>query len=159
MLSQDSCAETSTPVDRIIADGPRIQAWLHKQSGLPLRGDFHGVARELAGEIVSAFGYDNFTDGGCALHVSTLRPLTKTLVLWAFRIPFEQWGMRFLMAVGSAKNLKSLRIAAKLGFKEAGTIPGEVVFFALQKQDCRWLSQPRDNNEQRRRISPPGPGP
>lgn len=138
-------------MDRIIADGPRIQAWLHKHSGLPLRGDFHGVAREVDGEIVSAFGYDNFTDGGCALHVSTTRPLTKGLVLWAFRIPFEQWGFRFLFGLVSAKNLKSLHLAGRLGFKEAGGIPGEVTFFALQKQDCRWLT-PEKQHEQRRRI-------
>jgi RimJ/RimL family protein N-acetyltransferase len=151
--SPDSCAATSTPVDRIIVDGPRIQQWLHEQSGLPLKGDFHGVARELDGEIVSAFGYDNFTDGGCALHVSTLRPLTRTLVRWAFRIPFEQWGMRFLMGCVSAKNLKSLNLATKLGFEEAGNIPGEVVFFALKKEQCRWI------HEQRRRISPEGTRP
>lgn len=138
--------------DTIIADAPRIQAWLHQQSGLPLKGDFHGVARELDGEIVSAFGYDNFTDGGCALNVSTTRPLTRTLLWWAFHIPFEQWGFRFLMGCVSAKNLKSLNLAAKLGFTEVGRIEGEVHFFALQKQDCRWIQ-----HEQRRRISPQGP--
>jgi RimJ/RimL family protein N-acetyltransferase len=144
-------------VDRLITDGPRIQAWLHQQSGLPLKGDFHGVARELEGEIVSAFGYDNFTDSGCALHVSTIRPLTRTLVQWAFRIPFEQWGFRFLMGCVSAKNLKSLNLATKLGFTEVGRIDGEVHFFSLKKQDCRWLT-PETQHEQRRRVSSQGTG-
>lgn len=146
-------------VDRIIADGPRIQEWLHSKSGLPLKGDFHGVAREIDGEIVSAFGYDNFSDGGCALHVSTTRPLSRGLVQWAFRIPFEQWGFRFLMGCVSAKNLKSLNLAYKLGFTKAGEIEDEMVFFKLKKQDCRWLSQPRDNDEQRRRIGTKCTGP
>lgn len=145
-------------MDRLIADGPRIQQWLHEQSGLPLKGDFHGIAREVDGVIVSAFGYDNFTDGGCALHVSTTRQLTRRLVQMAFRVPFEQWGYRFLFGLVSAKNLKSLNLATKLGFKEAGGIPGEVTFFALQKQDCRWLT-PETQHEQRRRVSSQGTGP
>lgn len=124
---------------------------MHERSGLPIQRDFHGVAREVDGEIVSAFGYDSFQDEGCALHVCTDRPLTKTLVRWAFRIPFDQWGYSFLAGIVGAKNLKSLRIADKLGFREVGQIPGQLHFFAMQKQDCRWLTP--EKQHERRRIS------
>lgn len=126
-------------MDRIITDAPRIQQWMHERSGLPIQRDFHGVAREVNGEIVSSFGYDSFQDGGCAFHACTDRPYTKALLRWAFKIPFEQWGYRYMVGVVSAKNLKSLTLARKLGFKEVGRLPGELHFFALQKEDCRWL--------------------
>lgn len=136
-------------MDRIISDGPRIQAWMHARSGLPIQRNFHGVAREVDGEIVSAFGFDSFQDDGCALHVCTDRPLTKTLVRWAFHIPFEQWGYDYLAGMVSAKNLKSLKLATKLGFKEVGAIPGKLHFFALQKEECRWLHERRRISSQR----------
>lgn len=139
-------------MDRIISDGPRIQKWMHERSGLPIQAQFHGVAREVDGEIVSAFGYDSFQDEGCALHVCTDRPLTKTLVRWAFKIPFEQWGYQYLAGIVSAKNLKSLRLATKLGFTEVGRIAGRLVCFELEKEKCRWLHE-------RRRISTQSTGP
>lgn len=125
--------------DRIISDGPRIQQWMHERSGLPLQAQFHGVARELDGVIVSAFGFDSFQDGGCAFHACTDRPFTKTLIRWAFGIPFLQWNFRYMVGIVSAKNLKSLNLARKLGFSEVGSLPGELHFFALQKEDCRWI--------------------
>lgn len=129
---------------------------MHERSGLPIQRDFHGIAREVDGEIVSAFGYDSFQDGGCALHACTDRPYTKTLLRLAFKIPFEQWSYRYLVGVISAKNLKSLRLADKLGFREVGRLPGELHFFALQKEDCRWL--PAETQHERRRINPESTG-
>lgn len=125
--------------DRIISDGPRIQQWMHERSGLPLQAKFFGVARELDGAIVSAFGFDSFQDGGCAFHACTDRPFTKGLIRWAFAIPFIQWKYRFMVGIISAKNLKSLKLARKLGFTEVGCLPGELHFFALKKEDCRWI--------------------
>lgn len=144
-------------MDRIVADSPRIQQWMHARSGLPLQKEFHGVAREVDGELVSAFGFDSFQPAGAAFHACTDRPFTKTLLRWAFKIPFEQWNFRYLIGVVSANNLNSLRLADKLGFREVGRLPGELHFFALQKQDCRWL-RPAEKQHVRRQQGTSSPG-
>ena len=127
--------------DRLIADGPRIQSWMHDRSGLPIQRDFHGVARERNGELIAAFGYDSFQPHGCQLHLCVDSPtaLNRALLFRAFAIPFIQWNFKFLCAIIQEQNTASLNMAKRLGFSGVGLIPGHLRFFAMYKPDCRWI--------------------
>lgn len=128
-------------VDRLIGDAPRIQDWMHARSGLPIMRDFHGLAREVRGSIVAAFGYDSFQPGGCQLHlcVDTQDGLNRTLLAKAFQVPFIQWNYSYLLAIIQEQNTKSLNMATRLGFKKFGEVPGHLRFGVMYKDDCRWL--------------------
>lgn len=126
----------------LIADGPRIQQWMHERSKLPLQLRFHGIAQTAAdGRLTAAFGFDSFQEHGCALHlcVENGAGISRGLLQAAFRTAFRQWGYRYLACIISADNYKSLNMARKLGFQGAGVIPGELWFGVLYPRDCKWL--------------------
>jgi RimJ/RimL family protein N-acetyltransferase len=151
-------------LDRLIADGERIQAWLHERSRLPLSRPFHGVAREVNGEIVAAFGYDYFQGSSCCMHLAADTPqaLSRTLLYVAFAVPFEQWDYLCVLAIIQACNAKSLNIARHLGFREFARVEeahpdGGLVFLKMTKEQCRWLSiSGASKNNVRRRLSSSG---
>jgi RimJ/RimL family protein N-acetyltransferase len=128
-------------VDRLINEGKRIQTWMHERSGLPIMRDFHGIAREVRGEIVAAFGYDSFQPGGCQLHLCVDKPsgINRELLLRAFHTPFQQWNYQYLLAIIQVQNFKSLNMADRLGFKLFGEVPGHLRFGVMYRNDCRWL--------------------
>jgi L-amino acid N-acyltransferase YncA len=128
-----------TGSDRLIVDGSRIQEFLHARSRLPLQAEFRGVAREVNGTIVSAFGYDSFQDESCALHTCTDVPYTRDLLYKAFEIPFQQWNYRRLYAIIQNKNAKSLKLGRHLGFTEVG-VTADLWFGVLEQKDCRWVA-------------------
>lgn len=129
--------------DRLITDAVRIQYWMHGLSKLPIMQDFYGVAREVDGEIVAAFGYDHFQNQTCALHacVSTPTALSRALLTMAFRVPFNQWKYSCLVSMINADNAKSLTFARKLGFEEVAAIPGVMHFGVMYRDKCRWLTR------------------
>lgn len=146
--------------DLLTADGPRIQAWLHSRSGLPLMQEFIGIAREVDGQIVAAFGYDNFQQWSCCLHTATDVPwgYNRTLLRTAFTVPYVQWDYRCLLAIIQVGNQKSMNIADRLGFTEIAVVPeahpaGGLRFLKMKKEDCRWLRLPEQRDVRRRRIS------
>ena len=160
-MRQPSCRATrslilSSRSDRLISDGSLIQRWLHERSRLPIQKDFHGVAREVNGEIVSAFGYDSFQPKSCALHTCTDRPYTRELLHAAFWIPFEQWQYERIYAIIQTGNAKSLNLAQRLGFRTIGATP-DLWFGVLNKQECRWLMPPKRQRDVRRQLSSVSP--
>lgn len=139
----------------MIADSPRIQAWMHERSGLPVQEKFHGIARERQDRIVAAFGYDSFQPAGCQLHLCVDAPdgLNRELLWKAFSTPFEDWNYHYLLAMIQADNVKSLNMADRLGFTGCGGVPGQLRFGVMYKANCRWLRLPELSNERRRSNS------
>lgn len=132
--------------DRLINDADRIHDWIKTRSGLHKVEHFQGIAREVDGEIVAAFGFDWHQDSSCMMHcaVRDSTSLTRKLLAKAFAAPFEQWGYECVMGVVQSSNTKSRNLAERLGFKEFATVPGAhpsgaLHFFVMYKKDCRWL--------------------
>jgi hypothetical protein len=126
--------------DHLISDSLRIQKWMRERSGLHAQANFHGVARQVRGEIVAAFGYDSFQDKGCQLHVCVDKPwgINRTLITAAFVVPFDQWKYDYLIGIIPATNHKSVWIAGRLGFTQCGETR-ELWFGEMRKENCRWL--------------------
>jgi hypothetical protein len=129
--------------DRLVADSPRIQEWMHERSRMPILREFHGIAREVDGNIVAAFGYDSFQDTGCAMHLCVDRPdaLNRALLAKAFKVPFLQWKYSHIFAIIQRTNAKSLNMAVRLGFIRTGETP-DLWIGTMLKDDCRWLRLP-----------------
>ena len=120
---------------------------MHARSGLPLQKEFRGIAREVNGEIVAAFGFDSFQDWSSQFHLCTDSPtgISRGLLRTGFWVPFVQWKFRLLIGIIQAGNAKSLNIAVRLGFEEFAVLKdahpsGALHFFELRKKDCRWLN-------------------
>jgi L-amino acid N-acyltransferase YncA len=141
-------------VDRLIADAPRIQEWMHERSGLPIARDFYGIARERNGRLVAAFGYDYFQPTSCSLHLCVDSPtaLNKALLSKAFEVPFIQWGYKSLFCVIQESNVKSLSMARRLGFVEIGSIPEALWFGVLYRENSKWLRLAQDIPGEARKL-------
>lgn len=127
--------------DKLINDAPRIQQWMHQRSRLPIQQEFRGVAREVDGKIVAAFGYDSFQDTLCQLHLCVDSPtaISRKLLRTAFWVPFVQWNYSSLLAIIRTDNAKSLNMAARLGFEEFAVLPGSLHFSVMHRDKCRWI--------------------
>ena len=133
-------------VDRLIGDHQRIQDWLHAGSGLPIQDQFYGIAREVDGVIVAAFGYDSFQGTSCQFHTRTDKPwgYNRLLLGMAFDIPFKQWDYNCLISIIQSGNVKSLNMSNRLGFTERLVIQGAhpsggLHIGVMYKAECRWL--------------------
>lgn len=133
--------------DKLI-NGPsrEIHQWISKRSGLVWVEDFLGIARVVDGKIVAAFGYDHHQDASCLLHTAsdTQFGYNRTLLRYAFHVPFVQWNYKNLIGIAQVGNLKSNNIATRLGFKEFAILPdahpsGGLRFSVMSKDSCRWL--------------------
>jgi RimJ/RimL family protein N-acetyltransferase len=131
-------------VDRLIADSPRIQRWMHEKSGLPILEGFHGIAREVDGKIVAAFGFDWFQKTCCAMHLCLDSPtsMNRALLRKAFEVPFIQWNFDYLFVIIQVENARSLNMATRLGYRELAILPDALWFGAMQRSECRWLKLP-----------------
>lgn len=118
-----------------------IQQWMHEMSSLPIQRDFVGVARTVNGQIVAAFGYDNFQPRGCQMHLSVTSPsaLNREILHTAFDIPFNQWKYRYAAAIIPADNVKSISLARRFGFTDLAPIPDELWYGVLYPQNAVWL--------------------
>lgn len=114
---------------------------MHERSRLPVTRDFHGLARELDGQIVSAFGYDHFQDDGCSFHACNDHPqgFTRPLLFKGFEVPFRQWNYKYLAGIIGTDNVKSLNLAKRLGFVQVGEIPNHLWMGVMYRDKCRWL--------------------
>jgi len=119
--------------------------WMHERSGLVAARDFSGVARVVEGKMVAAFGYDHHDEDRCFFHTCIEpRGMNKRLLGAAFDVPFRQWGYEYLYAGIQDTNVRSLKLAASLGFIEFDILPrvypSECLrFMIMHKSDCRWL--------------------
>lgn len=113
---------------------------MHAESGLPIQAEFIGIAREVDGKIVAAFGYDSFQSNCCAFHIAALpRGINRQLLYIGFRTPFEQWGFDILIGIVGWDNIRSRNIGRRLGFTAFSELPGYLEFFKMEKANCRWL--------------------
>jgi len=129
------------------------------RSGLVRVADFHGIAREVDGELVAAFGYDFHQDSSCMFHVAS-EPggINLTLLRRGFWVPYCQWGYNCLIGVIQSKNVQSLEIAGRLGFTERLAVPGAhpsgaLHWYVMYRNECPWLFENKNNERQRQPIT------
>lgn len=131
-----------------LVNGPsrEIHHWISERSGLVWVEDFLGIARVVDGNIVAAFGYDHHQDSSCCLHTAsdTQFGYNRTLLRYAFQVPFVQWNYKCLIGIAQVGNLRSNNVATRLGFEEFAILPdahpsGGLRFSVMSKDSCRWL--------------------
>lgn len=132
--------------DRLIADSSRVFEWMHKRTGIIQVDDFVGIAREVDGRVVAAFGYDNHGEDWCFMH-ACIEPhaLNRCLLQMAFDVPFGQWGYEYVFVGIQESNKPPFNLASKLGFIEFDILPRVyptecLRFMVMHKSDCRWVN-------------------
>ena len=92
-------------------------------------------------------GFDGFVGKTCQIHVVNRKKkyTPRALLKAVFEYPFEKIGIEILLGVVNSKNLEAMKYDQNLGFKEVNRFEGmhedggDIVLFAMKKEDCRFI--------------------
>lgn len=102
------------------------------------------LAREVAGQVVGAWAYTGYAPGeSVQIHLAG-SGLNRELVRVGLTYPFDQLGVKVIIAAIPGHNARALRIAGKLGFQDLATIEElDLHLHTMNRAQCRWLEAPR----------------
>jgi RimJ/RimL family protein N-acetyltransferase len=100
-------------------------------------------------EIEWVIGYTAFIGKTCQMHVVNLKgkATPRELLFGAFDYPFNFLGIEKAFGVVNSKNENAMKYDQKLGFKEVQRFEGmhddggDIVLFAMDKADCKWIRE------------------
>ena len=92
-------------------------------------------------------GFDSFIGKTCQIHVVNRKKkyTPRALLKAVFEYPFEKIGIEILLGVVNSKNVEAMKYDQNLGFKEVNRFEGmhedggDIVLFAMKKEDCRFI--------------------
>lgn len=135
-----------------IENQSQLRDWLSKVGEFEYPQETACIGQEKDGKIVAVFGFNNFTANSCQIHVASVGEywFSKELLFAMFDYPFNKVKVKVIMATVYKGNIKSLNFCRKLGFVQVGDIPyghakGDLIVFAMKRNQCRWLQQGEGN--------------
>lgn len=92
-------------------------------------------------------GFDGFIGKTCQIHVVNRKKkyTPRALLKAVFEYPFLKAGIEILFGVVNSNNKEAMKYDLHLGFKEVNRFEGmhedggDIVLFAMKKDDCRWI--------------------
>jgi hypothetical protein len=119
--------------------------------------DFQGVlwVDPNTFEIDWVVGYTGFLGKTCQMHMVKLRKdkYTPRKLIWAaFDYPFNQLGLEVVFGVLNSNNRAAVKYDRHLGFKEVQRFEGvhdhdgDMILMAMNKADCRWIKESKDED-------------
>lgn len=103
------------------------------------------VWREIDGKCVGGFAWTDYDGDTIQAHIVG-QPgwLNRKILYMSFTYPFDQLGVKVILAFLPEARIDARRVALGMGFKELGVIPGvNLHLLTLVREDCeRWLALP-----------------
>lgn len=144
----------------MIVSQPRelLWAWLNSKIGTPLSEDFRAVGLVRGGCIQAVAGYNAWVGKTCCFHgaIDNRSAIDRTYLRAIFEYPFDQCGIRVLLAAVSETNDRSLSFCDRSGFRRidiltaAGLEGEDMILLKLERANCTWL---RDRHGKEKRAT------
>lgn len=107
------------------------------------------------GQIDWVVGYTGFIGKTCQMHMVNFKEgfTPRALIRAAFDYPFNQVGCEIVLGVVNSKNEKAMKYDKHLGFTEALRFPGvhdnggDIVLFKMEKAQCRWIKERKQDEK------------
>lgn len=99
--------------------------------------------RERDGKTLGGFAWSNYDGDTIQAHiVGERRWMNREILRLSFTYPFQQLGVKVILAFLPAHRVEARQVALGMGFKELGVIPGvNLHLLTLVPEDCqRWLT-------------------
>lgn len=139
--------------------------WLALRSGTELTEGFRAIevldedrpvacpfCRQEHGSIRGMTGYSAWTPNSVTLHVamdeadpSDRREAAAVLIPATFQYPFEERGLKVVLAGVISSNAKSLALCRRLGFREVHRVvqgwddETDLVLLEMRRDECPWV--------------------
>lgn len=132
---------------RVIAAAPEDFAWIAERTGCVPGPGFRAIkVVDSRGKIRGMVGYDGWTENAVQAHMAVDTPVAwRSLVRPAFSYPFEEAGRGIILATISARNLRSVHLALRFGFrllhriKDGQAVGRDLLLLEMRREQCRWL--------------------
>ena len=132
---------------RVVTDNQEyMRAWLGRQINEVLPENATCIGQEKDGNLIAVIGYCGFQAKSCMMHCAAIDEnwISKDLLWASFDYPFNQLGVKVILATVSSENEEALKLDRHLGFKdkayiEDAHVDGDLVILAMRREDCRWL--------------------
>jgi RimJ/RimL family protein N-acetyltransferase len=106
---------------------------------------FQAIGHEKGGVLIGGVVYNDYS--ACDISMSFAGEgnwLTRKFLRTMFAYPFLQLGVRRVTGHVSVDNVKSLRLAERMGAKREGVMrdalpTGDLVIFGMLRSECRWV--------------------
>ena len=127
-----------------ITNGDHVGRWVAER----INGAFHSgstaIGLERNGNIVAGVLYEHWNGRSVVAHMAASGRLTPAYVAAIFDYAFNVCGCHKVILPVASTNAKSGKFVRKLGFTQESHIrdaspDGDIVFYTLTKQDCRFL--------------------
>jgi len=116
----------------------------------PCRGI--GVAR--GPDLIAGIVYNNLDAVGCQMSIASTSPgwATRPVLRLLFHYPFNQYGLRRVYALTSAKAAHTRAFLERLGFVQEGLlregfVSGDAAVYGMLKRECRWIGDHRGKEQ------------
>ncbi len=138
-----------------------LWAFINARVGVPWSSDFRAIGVVRNDCLAAVVAYNGFTGRTCFMHDAIDDPtvIDRTFVREIFKYPFEQCGVKYILAMVDSANERALSINRRIGFKEilrldgAGLEGPDMILLQLDAASCRYLRNPRNDSPKAARHS------
>ena len=98
------------------------------------------------GRITAGVWYEDYNQVSVTTHIAVEEPLTRRYLNVIFDYPFEQLGVKNIIAPVISDNELSIDFVKKLGFEEKARLldvfpTGDLLFFVMTKDKCKFTGE------------------
>jgi hypothetical protein len=128
-----------------LVDGPAVGHWAASLlNSAYFEARSHAIGIERDGKLVAGIIYEQWTGKSITCHAAFPGRLTPGFLREIFNYPFVTCGVEKMIAPVSSTNSKIMKLLHNMGFAEEARITnaaadGDMVFYTLARQDCRFL--------------------
>jgi RimJ/RimL family protein N-acetyltransferase len=129
-----------------LVSGPSVGHWAAKRLNCGYFEDrSQAIGLQKNSDLIAAVIYENWNGTSVYCHVVFEGRLTTRYLREVFRYPFIDCGVNKIIAPINSGNEKAQQLVKNMGFVEEARITGavangDVVFYTLTKQDCRFIN-------------------
>lgn len=117
---------------------------LHRSEDFQAMGRLSPIKRDLLGVVA----YNGFCGNICSMHMAgDGNWVSRDFIKMAFDYPFNQLGLKAILAPVAATNTKALKFDKHIGFHEIHRLPDgwddgvDLVLLEMRREDCRYLNE------------------
>lgn len=131
---------------KLCLDVFKIGPWVaSKTDGIWSPNRSAGIAKEKNGEIIAGILYENWNKASVTVHFAGDGNWADRYFLAViFDYPFNQLGVKMMIAPVCSTNQKCIDMVKHMGFNKEAELPGatskgNLLFFVMNKEDCKYL--------------------
>lgn len=142
----------------IVSNPARVFDFVNSIMPMHVVSGMKGLGLERDGELIAGVLYEGYNGHNVWMHVAAIpgsRWMNRDFLRYCFRYPFNEMGVARVSGYVSSKNVEARRLDENLGFKPEAILKGaahdggDVIIYAMWREDCRFLKD--DHHVQKRK--------